>query len=647
MGISNDGLIFALTNGANGTIHGFGNTGTINTVTNDLGGTIESGFFNSGSVYIFTNAGLISSTIPAVINSGTIDTLTNSGSIISSLMGLMNVFGKIKTLSNSGNIIGSIAGLTNMGGTIGTLTNAVGGVIGGVLSVAISNSADGIIGTLSNSGSIGGGGITGILNTGTILTLTNHDTGTITGAHTGIVNGSSTISGWIGTLTNLGVVSGGTLGTPAIDNSYGTIGTLINAQGGNGTIGTGTLGALTYTGNLPGTYLEYVTSPTHYGQLFVSGGSGTMTFDIAPGSHLNAGTYFNVLELGTFGSIASEVSGTVTGTYNGVTWYLVDPPGTYNLIVPISDTNTRRQLEANRDQVLSAMRARAAVAINALGYDCATFDKNGVCIAFNARYSSLDSVNDGGGVLTGAYRLNETTRIGAFINYSVAQDGLSSVKFGEDMPTFGGFIAYAQKPDGTGVQARLAASYNTGRATITRDDSLYDGTEAGSGVANLTTYAIGGDLGYGFALARDVLATPYAGLRYTDSTRGAYSETTSEAVADPISYNAYVQRLTTATLGVRFNGALTDKLSYQIGLGGEYDLSSVANAYSGTSAISGLEAFALANTASANRLRGNGSVGLAYITAPNQKLSASVSVRGEAYTAKPSTNVLMGYQVGF
>ena len=154
-------------------------------------------------------------------------------------------------------------------------------------------------------------------------------------------------------------------------------------------------------------------------------------------------------------------------------------------------------------------------------------------------------------------------------------------------------------------------------------------------------------LSYGFALARDVLATPYAGLRYTDSTRGAYSETTSEAVADPISYNAYVQRLTTATLGVRFNGALTDKLSYQIGLGGEYDLSSVANAYSGTSAISGLESFALANTANANRLRGNGSVAIGYAIAPNQKLTTSVSVRGEAYSDKSNTIVMAGYVVGF
>ena len=608
----------------------------------------------------FTNNGIIKNAPLGVeINASvSISSLSNSG-ILSASSGAIYVTngGTIGSLTNSGSITGSgqswAQGIRDQG-VIQTLTNTTGHSIYGDSNGFYIN-AGGSIGTLTNSGSIGGGQNAIALNGPAsgfsyIGTLTNNNDGTISGSVNGIYNGSNNSQqGSIGVISNLCIITG-TSGY-AIDNTNGTIDKLINGQGGGGTIGTGTLGALTYTGNLPGIYFEYITSSSHYGQLNYTGSDTLGTFGIASNSLLANGTYASVLTgIGTVGSVSST-NGTLSGSVGSGNWVLEDMgDDVWDLILSgiingPDAANTRTELGYSRDQLLSALRAHAAVTTNAMGYDCATFDKNGVCIAFNARYSSLDSVNDGGGVLTGAYRLSDTTRIGAFIDYAVSKN-LHGIKFGDDLPTVGGFLAYTQKPDGTGVQARLAASYNTGKATLTRDDTL-DATEPGSGKANLTTYAIGGELGYGFALARDVLATPYAGLRYTAATRSAYSETTGEAVTDPISYASYGQRLTTATLGLRFNGTVTDKLSVQIGLGGEYDLSSVANAFSGTSSISGLESFAIANSARANRLRGNGALGLAYALAPNQKFTTSVSVRGEAYTTKPSTNVLIGYQVGF
>ena len=36
-----------------------------------------------------------------------------------------------------------------------------------------------------------------------------------------------------------------------------------------------------------------------------------------------------------------------------------------------------------------------------------------------------------------------------------------------------------------------------------------------------------------------------------------------------------------------------------------------------------------------------------YALAPNQKLTTSISVRGEAYSDKADTNVMAGYEIGF
>jgi outer membrane autotransporter protein len=136
--------------------------------------------------------------------------------------------------------------------------------------------------------------------------------------------------------------------------------------------------------------------------------------------------------------------------------------------------------------------------------------------------------------------------------------------------------------------------------------------------------------------------TPYAGLRYGNTSRSGYTEDASAAVTDPITYDTYSQVLTTGTAGVRLNGQLNDKVSYQFGGGIEYDLSSNANDFSGTSNIPDLTTFALANTAGAKAFRTNGSFGLGYAPDAQTRYTISAPVRGEAYTTQPSTNVMIG-----
>lgn len=273
-------------------------------------------------------------------------------------------------------------------------------------------------------------------------------------------------------------------------------------------------------------------------------------------------------------------------------------------------------------------------------------EKHNVCLSFQARYSNFDSLNEGAGVLTAAYRLTSNVRVGAFIDYRASEKEPNGIRFSDDLPTFGAFVGYGQNPDSTGLQGKVLAAVQNGNAKITRDGSL-NSTEPGSGKGSLNSYMVSGELGWGFAVSSSMLATPYLGVRYTDATRGSYSEETTNAVTAPISYNDYYQRLTTATAGVRLAGMLTDRVGYQIGAGVEHDLRAQASSYSGTSSISGLDPFALSVDGVNNRTRGVGSVGMFYQVDKNQRLTSNVSFRNQAYTSQNAVSAMAGYQVAF
>lgn len=96
------------------------------------------------------------------------------------------------------------------------------------------------------------------------------------------------------------------------------------------------------------------------------------------------------------------------------------------------------------------------------------------------------------------------------------------------------------------------------------------------------------------------------------------------------------------------NGSLGAYMTYQLAGGFEYNLWSTTNAFSGSFTIPDSEKSSFSfNTENTNKLLGNGSAAIGYALGKNQRLTTSVSVRGEAYTDKPTTNINIGYQVGF
>ena len=137
-------------------------------------------------------------------------------------------------------------------------------------------------------------------------------------------------------------------------------------------------------------------------------------------------------------------------------------------------------------------------------------------------------------------------------------------------------------------------------------------------------------------------------FRYTDVSRAAYGEDAAPGTVDyPIAYAALHQRLGAASLGLRLNGMASDRVGYQLGMGVDYYAFSAASAYAGSSAISGLEAFALPAAALARRASPVGTAAIFYQINRTQRLTGNVSVRGQAFSAQPSISVMGGYQAAF
>jgi autotransporter-associated beta strand protein len=463
------------------------------------------------------------------------------------------------------------------------------------------------------------------------------------------------------------VTGGGTLALTAVNTYTGP--TTINAASTLALLGSGSIGGssavanngvldltgATSTVTLVGTYTQGSTGTLKLAasaggvQLLSVGGAasldGTLALVAASGTYTK-GLYQLVSAssvAGRFGTFASNLSDYTSLRYN----LKYTSTGVY-LVLGVADAGgTAQALAANQNALRSVLSQRSSAMMTMMDYDCETFDAKGYCISARARYTSMDRENEGAGVFIAAYRLSKKVRFGGFVDYSAAEKDNTGLKLGNSTPTLGAFAAYSEHSDLTGFQAKASAAFNSGDVKITRDNRLV-GTEPGSGKAGLKTYAFAAELGWGFAVSPMMRATPYAGVRYSDVTRMAYTEgAIADTVDYPISYNAYYQRQTSITAGVRFNGMFSDRVGYQAALGGEYDLAQKASAYSGKSAIADLESFSLANTGGANRSRVVASTGLFYQMDKMQRMTANVAIRGQAYSSQPSVTTLVGYQAGF
>ena len=560
----------------------------------------------NGSVYV--SGGTLTG---AIINRGLMDGTDATINIRASGQvngGIVN-YGTLRTQAADSHVIALRANSTLAGGIInyGLIEN-IGSASGFQFSGIRINSPASFSGGIENYGTIRSVNGSGITNTGAIDRISNY--GTISGAYAGIYN------------------------------SGGTIGTLANAQG-----SANTAGALVYNGTLPGTYNVVINGQT-YGQLVGQNLVGTMGFGVVSQSVVSPGTYSGVLQ----GVTSSNLDMTTTsGIYGRQKWILSDNNNdlSWDLFVAADAINTRAALASSATQVLNGINLQQAALITILGYDSNVFGPNNVSISAVVRDTSSGSqANEGAGALVAAYRFTPAIRAGLFIDYAPWQSQPSGLQASATQPTWGGFAVYEQQADGTGVQARAAIASGRNTVTITRS-ALLEGTEAGRGKASLNGWGAAAELGYGLRLAQQYVAMPFLGLRYTDVTRGSYSEWQSTFVASPLTYNALAQQLTTGTAGLRLNASITPTVHAFIMAGVEYDFGQTLDPLSGTSPIEGLESFSVVTSNYANRVRATGAAGLSIQPQPNQKLSAEVALFQQAYTSNVAVTGLVKYTVGF
>ena len=107
--------------------------------------------------------------------------------------------------------------------------------------------------------------------------------------------------------------------------------------------------------------------------------------------------------------------------------------------------NTTLAMIANQNALRSLLSQRSSAIMSMMDYDCDTFDAKGYCVSFRARYTAMDSQNEGAGVFAAAYRANAKVRVGGFVDYRASKKDSAGLKQGDTMPTVGVFAAYSDR----------------------------------------------------------------------------------------------------------------------------------------------------------------------------------------------------------
>jgi hypothetical protein len=310
--------------------------------------------------------------------------------------------------------------------------------------------------------------------------------------------------------------------------------------------------------------------------------------------------------------------------------------------------NTQTMVYLNAFDVNSALTHRTMVIAESLSYDCSIFDANDICVSWGGRYgNSGNSITNGAGVLTVAYRFLPEFYVGAFVDQSAPMDYGTSIRSTGMDPTFGGFLVWQENPDQSGFRVRLSAAHHNGNVRITREASLTN-TEGGAGKAGLQSWGYGADISYGFNVDEDVLLSPYAGIRRSSARRQGYTEESWDSVQYPLSYRHMDRELTTATMGIRGMMRIDHGIKLMASAGMEYDVQTSQDAMTGTSSITDFENFSLSSPSrKANRTRGAGSVGAQFPITSNAAFVVNTSLRQQAYTSDLSLGVMASVMVGF
>ena len=438
-------------------------------------------------------------------------------------------------------------------------------------------------------------------------------------------------------ITNAGTIRGGAFN---ISNS-GTISNLTNLQGeGNAS------GALTYRGKLPTNYGIIIFSTSLYGKLAVTAGTGSMAFGVDDNSTLTANLYTDVLS-----GVASDKISNLSGTLGLFNWTLqdLDANSTWDLLVALNGpaiADTMSSLTDQSNKLRQVFNNQTNIANNSLNYDCSLFSNNNMCVAVGGRYSKydFDGQHNTADVLVLGYKVNPNFRVSAHMDQKLNRSNLTGISIDNKTPMFGLMAVYNENPNGLGLQVKVANSYQDQDITATR--TVFSTSESGSGKTNLKTQNYLAELSYSIKTDDNLISSPYAGIRNSKIKQAGYTESTTTAVTDPLTYNALKDEANTLLVGIREKYKVDNNVSVFGSVGVEKDFNHSVDNYS-ASDVNNSGITAINFNSDIKKTRGTGTVGTNYNFTPTSMVSASFNYTQLPYQTTDAKNVYINYSVGF
>ena len=626
-----------------GSINSIINNGTLAADSNTL--DID----GAGNLIRFENTGTMSASTIATVNvslRSELTTFINSGTISANASTIFLDGGTITTLNNSGTISSSGNTIDNFSGTLTTLLNS--NTISSNGGVAVSNTEAASMGLINNSGNLLSETAEGILNwDSTITTLTN--SGAIQSDNADAIYNRG---GTINTLTNTGTISATNIIYRDINNT-GSIGTLINSQGGND--------ALTYSGVLPNAYYIVINSKSDYGKVEFSETLSRMTFDIHTSSTLIANTtYADVVD----GLQIDDITAT-SGTYNSSTgdtyeWSLNNTSDNlWSLLIGDCEGNcgevsypSTAATQVSVNNVANSMNAQfSSFAMttnfaNLNTYDCGLFDKDNGCFSVGGRYTDVNGNESSDSdstavVMVGGYKVDDTFRIAGFVDQVVNNSTPTGIKVENHNPMVGVSFVLNQNADHLGYQFKLANAYQTKDVTITR--TATGDAEAGSGSTDVTVNSIIAEASYQFLSQNRTSYRPYFAGRYANIKQDGYTESN---VDNGLTYQDLEDESITLIMGIKAKHLMTEQFILNGTVGVEQDIYNDSDNLVATATnIAGITAVDV--NSDDNKTRPVVSAGADYFFTPTQRLSFQAQYQELAYTSTSAKTAYVSYTIGF
>jgi len=372
--------------------------------------------------------------------------------------------------------------------------------------------------------------------------------------------------------------------------------------------------------------------------------NGTLAISAQPGNYKSG--IFKLISADQVSGAFSSITGDL-GNYVRTYALLYGPQGVdLEMVVGPDAANSRQALGTMASAQAALMKQRNQLLSDLLSQECLPSQAGQSCIAVQGRYGRSTMGNEGTGLISGAWQVSPTLRMGGFVEQGDVKLRNGGVGFSSNAPNLGAFLRWNANTDGSGLQARVSFASHIGSLQMTRDKTLAD-TEAGSGMASLQSYALGAELAWAIPVGANTVLKPYLGLQDTRSQRGAYTEASAADVAYPISYEAFEHNNLYTIAGLRMSGIASDRFSYQLSGGLQYKEKRYGSDLSGSSPIYKLDAFALDMRDTSANPEFVGSADVRYHFGKDQQVTAGLALRGPISDAPQVFKATLGYQVSF